>query len=183
MRSWRDSLTDEARAEMAAITAGISHVRVSSSTTRRLRYDADKGHVVEVDRPAVVLARSMFPYKSTAMCVDPEDVPQVAERLRRQGVLVDFDRAGRPIIESAKQQSDLAKAMGMKTGRDGYGHTDQYGRFQNSGRRRGDEIAEGRARVRKARETLGAMPEESPPDAVIDALREYHIVPSDENTG
>ena len=143
MSDWRDSLTDEARAEMAAITANLSHVRVSSSATRRFR--VEEGQVVEVDRPAVVRAASMFPYRSTAMCVDPEDVPQVTEQLRRQGVFVDFDRTGRPIITSSAQQSNLAKAMGMKTGRDGYGHTDQYGRFQNSGRRRAEEIATGRA--------------------------------------
>lgn len=181
--SWRDELTAEARAEMAAINGNLSHVRISSSATRRFQYDAEHGGVVEVDRPAVVPAVSMFPYRSTAMCVDPEDVPQVMEELRRHGLFVEFDRAGRPIIESAKQQSDLAKAMGMKTGRDGYGHTDQYGRFQNSGRRRADEIAEGRAKVRKARETLNAMPDDSHPDAVSAVLREYDIVPNDENTG
>jgi hypothetical protein len=168
---------------MEAINGNLSHVRIASSSTRRFQYDSDKGDVVEVDRPAMVPSVSMFPYKSTAMCVDPEDVPEVSEQLRRQGIFVEFDRAGRPIIESAKQQSDLAKAMGMKTGRDGYGHTDQYGRFHNSGRRRADEIASGRARVRKAQDALNAMPEECPAAAVAAVLREYDIVPNDENTG
>jgi len=119
------------------------------------------------------------------MCIPPEDVPRVTEQLRREGVFVEFDRAGRPIITSANQHSALAKTetMGMKTGRDGYGHTDQYGRFQNSGRRRADEMATGRTKVQKARDKLNAMPEESPPDAVVDVLREYDIVPNDENTG
>lgn len=181
MTSWRDELTDEARAEMAAINANLSHVRRSPAGTKYLR--CIDGELVWTEHAAPVLKTSMFPYKSTAMCVDPEDVPQVTEQLRRQGVFVEFDRTGRPIIESAKQQSDLATALGMKTGRDGYGHTDQYGRFQNSGRRRADEMAAGRAKVRKARETLNAMPDETPPDAVASVLREYDIVPNDENTG
>ena len=179
--SWRDDLSDEARAEMAAINANLSHVRVCSSATRRLRVEG--GQVVEVERPAVVRGGSMFPYKSTSMCVDPQDVPQVAEQLRKQGLFVEFDPAGRPIIESAKQHADLAKALGMKTGRDGYGHTDEYGRFQNSGRRRADEMAAGKAKIRKARETLEAMPEDSAPDAVSAVLREFDVFPTDDNTG
>jgi len=176
-------LTDEARAEIAVINAHLSHVRVASSATRYLRYDAKQGRVVEEDHPSVVLGHSMFPYKSTTMCVDPEDVPAVTEELRRKGVVVEFDRAGRPIITSAKQQSDVAKALGMKTGRDGYGHADQHGRFQNSGRRRADEVAAGRAKVQKAIQKLNAMPEESPAAAVTNVLREYDIVPNDANTG
>lgn len=117
------------------------------------------------------------------MAVDPSEVPVVAERLRKEGLFVDFDRSGRPIITSAKQQSDLAKALGMKTGRDGYGHVDEFGRFHNSGRRRAAEVAEGRARVRKAINTLQAMPENASPDAVIDVLNEYDIAPTSENTG
>jgi biotin operon repressor len=176
--SW---ITDEARAEMAAINAGISHSRRGPATAKYLRYV--DGELVWLEDPEPVRQHSMFPYKSTAMCVDPEDVPKVAEQLRKQGVFVEFDRGGRPIIESAKQQSDLAKALGMKTGRDGYGHTDEYGRFHNSGRRRADEVATGRAKVRKAIETLNVMPEESPTGAVADVLREYDIMPNEANTG
>lgn len=175
------ALTEEMRAEMAAINAGLSHVRRGPAGAKYLRYV--NGEAVWSEDPAPVRKTSMFPYRSTAMCVDPEDVPKVAEDLRRQGIFVDFDATGRPIIESAKQQSDLAKALGMKTGRDGYGHTDEYGRFQNSGRRRASEVASGRAKVRRAIETLNAMPEESPPDAVTNVLREYDIVPNDDNTG
>ena len=178
--SW---ITDEAWAEMAAINAGISSARAESSTTRRLRYDPERGEVIEVGGMSAVPKHSMFPYKSTAMAVDPSEVPAVSERLKRQGVCVEFDRAGRPIITSAKQQSDLAKALGMKTGRDGYGHTDQHGRFQNSGRRRAEEVAEGRAKVRRAIEKLEAMPEGSHPSAIEAVLREYDIVPNAANTG
>ena len=125
----------------------------------------------------------MFPYSSLQMATEPEDIPTRQEELRKQGVFVEYEPDGCPIITSQKQHDALAKALGMKTGRDGYGHTDEYGQFQNSGRRRGDEIAEGRAKVRKARETLEAMPEESPPAAVAAVLREYDIIPNESNTG
>lgn len=175
------AFTPKMRAEMSAINAGISHSRRGPAGAKYLRYVDGKS--VWSEDPSPVRKHSMFPYASTAMCVDPEDVPEVSERLRKQGVLVEFDRTGRPIVESAKQQSDLAKALGMKTGRDGYGHTDEFGRFHNSGRRRATEVASGRAKVRGAIEKLNAMPEECPVDAVTNVLREYDIVPNDSNTG
>lgn len=179
--SWMDDLTAEQRDEMSQITAGVSHVRMRSSATKTFRHSGSE--VVEVDRPDVVRTRSMFPYNSTAMCVDPSEVPEVSERLRNEGLFVEFDRSGKPKIESAKQQSDLAKAFGMKTGRDGYGHTDELGQFHNSGRRRAEECGAGRAKVRKAIETLQQMPESAPPSAVANVLNEYDIAPTDENTG
>jgi len=176
--SW---ITDEAREKMKAINAGISHVRIRSSATKTMKFNGDE--VVEVDKSTVSHGHSMFPYHSTSMCVDPSEVPEVAERLRKEGLFVEFDRSGRPKIESAKQQSDLAKAMGMKTGRDGYGHTDEFGQFHNSGRRRTDEMQEGRAKIRKAIKTLEDMPENAPPSAVAGVLNEYDIAPTNENTG
>jgi hypothetical protein len=176
--SWRDDLTDEQWEFMQDVNAGLSQSRIRPAGTKVLR----GGKWAEPGGPTL-RSRSMFPYRSTAMCVDPSEVPEVSERLRKEGLFVEFDRSGRPIIESAKQQSDLAKALGMKTGRDGYGHTDECGRFHNSGRRRTEEMANGRAKVRKAIDTLGVMPEDSAPDAVVDVLREYDIVPNEENTG
>ena len=76
------------------------------------------------------------------------EVPAVREQLRKEGLFVEFDSKGRPKISSTKQHSALAKAMGLKTGRDGFGHTDEHGNFQNSGRRRNDEIQAGRSKVR-----------------------------------
>lgn len=179
--SWIHDLTDEQRALKRAIELNTNHVRTGSSLTRYLRYDGEK--VVEVEKPSVIAGHSMFPFKSTSMAVDPSEVPEVHERLRKEGLFVEFDREGRPEITSTKQHSALAKAMGMKTGRDGFGHTDEFGRFQNSGRRRNDEIQEGRGRVRKAIETLNAMPEEVPLGAVESVLNEYDIRPTEENTG
>ena len=176
--SWMDGLTDEQRAEMNDIGAGISHVRINSSGTKVLR----NGEWVEPGGSAV-RSHSMFPYHSTSMCVDPSEVPAVSERLRKQGLFVEFDRTGNPKIESTKQHSKLAKALGMKTGRDGYGHVDEAGQFQNSGRRRNDEVQAGRAKVRKAIDTLEAMPENAAPGAVVDVLNQYDIVPTAENTG
>ncbi len=177
--SWMDGLTDEQRAEMNDIGAGISHVRVNSSGTKVLR----DGEWVEPGGSAV-RSHSMFPFPSVQMAVDPSEVPIVAEYLRKRGMPgVEFDRAGCPIITSTIQQDTLAKALGMKTGRDGYGHVDEAGQFQNSGRRRNDEVQAGRAKVRKAIDTLEAMPENAAPGAVVDVLNQYDIVPTAENTG
>jgi hypothetical protein len=174
---WLDDLTDEQRNFMRNVNGNLSHVRVRPAGTKVLQ----NGQWVEPAGPAIQ-KRSMFPYKSTAMAVDPSEVPEVVERLRKEGLFVEFDNEGRPEITSAKQHAALAKAMGMKTGRDGYGHTDQYGNFHNSGRRRNDEVQSGRSKVRAAIRTLEAMPEDMPADAVLAALGEYDIKPTDDNT-
>ncbi len=167
-------ITDDMRAKMQAINANLSHTRAKKPGARYYRHDGEK--VVEHERPSAVTGHSMFPYKSTSMAVDPSEVPEVQERLRRQGLFTEFDTEGRPVITSTKQHSDLAKALGMKTGRDGFGHTDQFGNFQNSGRRRNDEVQEGRGRVRRAIQELEAMPEEVPAYKVNDVLDEYDII-------
>ncbi len=174
-------ITDDMREQMQAINANLGHTRKHSSSTRFFTHNGEE--VVEIERPNTIMHHSMFPYRSTSMAVDPSEVPEVKERLRKEGLFTEFDDAGRPIIESAKQHDALAKAMGMKTGRDGCGHLDEHGRFQNTGRRRADEIAEGRGKVQKAIRELNEMPEEMPADAVTDALGEYDIFPNEDNTG
>ena len=176
--SWLADLTDEQREFMQDVTGNLSHVRTRPAGIKVLR---DGQWVEPTGRE--IRTRSMFPYRSTAMAVDPGEVPEVAERLCKEGLCVEFDREGRPEITSAKQHAALAKAMGMKTGRDGYGHTDQYGNFQNSGRRRNDEVQSGRSKVRAAIRHLEAMPENVPEGAVLDALGEYDIRPTNDNTG
>ena len=176
--SWRDNLTDEQREFMRDVDANLSHVRVRSSGTKVLR----DGKWVKPGGPAV-RNHSMFPYKSTSMAVDPSEVPAVRERLRKEGLFVEFDSSGRPEITSTKQHSRVARAMGMKTGRDGFGHTDEHGNFQNSGRRRNDEVQAGRHKVRRAIQELESMPEEVPAGVVEGVLDEYDICPTEENTG
>jgi hypothetical protein len=109
------------------------------------------------------------------MAADPDEVPKVQEQLRKQGLSVDFDKAGRPEVTSTRQQDALAKALGMKTGRDGYGHVDEHGNFQNSGRRRTAEMEEGRSKVRAAIRELNAMPVDAPPQAVERVLERHGI--------
>jgi len=173
-----DDLTDEQREFMQDVNGHLSHVRTRPAGTKVLR----KGKWAEPAGPSV-RNHSMFPYKSVAMAVDPGEVPEVQERLRREGLFVEFDREGRPEITSTRQHDALAKAMGMKTGRDGYGHTDEFGRFQNSGRRRNDEVQGGRGRVRKAIAELDAMPEDVPAGFVESVLNKYDIGPTEDNTG
>jgi len=176
-------ITEEMRSKMQAINARLSHTRLKKAGARYFGYDRETESVVELERPDVILGHSMFPYKSAAMAVEPSEVAEVQDRLRKQGLLTEFDNEGCPIITSTKQQGDVAKALGMKTGRDGYGHMDENGKFQNSGRRRTDEMNAGRARVRKAIEELKEMPEDTHPGKVCDKLGEYDIFPNDENTG
>ena len=118
---------------------------------------------------------SMFPYRSTAMAVEPGEIATVRKQLRSDGLNVDFDATGRPEVTSAIQQDALAKAMGMKTGRDGYGHTDEHGNFQNSGRRRTQEMQEGRGHVRAAIHELKTMPVDAPPNAVMGVLEKHNV--------
>ncbi len=176
--SWRDDLTDEQREFMRDVTANLSHTRVRPSGTRVLR----DGKWVKSNGPAI-RKHSMFPYNSTQMAVDPSEVPAVREQLRKNRLFVEFDSEGRPEITSTKQHSRVATALGMKTGRDGFGHTDEHGKFQNSGRRRNDEIQAGRRKVRQAIQKLESMPEEVPVGAVNGVLDEYDIRPTPENTG
>ena len=175
--SWLSELDDEQQKFVRDVNSNISHTRVHPSGARVFQNG-------EWTKPrGSVRNHSMFPYKSTAMAVEPSEVPAVQERLRKEGLFVEFDREGRPSITSTKQQGALAKAMGMKTGRDGYGHTDEHGRFQTSGRRRNAEVQEGRGRVRTAIQELNSMPEEVPIGAVERVLEEYDICPNEENTG
>lgn len=175
-------ITDEMRAAMQAITANLSHTRLKKTGARYFRYDPAKGETVEVERPNAIVGHSMFPYRSSAMAVHPSEVAAVQERLRKQGLFTEFDSDGRPIITSTKQQDALAKALGMKTGRDGYGHVDEHGRFQNSGRRRADEMKAGRARVRKVIDELEKMPDDVHVSAVDAVLNEYDIRPTEDNS-
>ena len=179
-------LTDEMRTRMTAINANLSSTRARNSSAMYLRFDSKKKKVVEVERPSVIAHHSMFPYKSTQMACEPGDIPAVQERLRKEADVAakftEFDREGRAIITSTEQQGALAKALDMKTGRDGYGHTDEHGKFQNSGRRRTVEMQEGRSKVQRAIKELEAMPEEVPAGVVDGVLDEYDIFPNEENT-
>ena len=168
--SWIDDLTDEQREAIRAVDSNRGHVRTRPARTKVLR----GGKWVE-SQGSAVRNRSMFPFKSTSMAVDPSEVPEVQERLRKEGLFVEFDREGRPEITSTKQHSTLAKALGMKTGRDGFGHTDEFGNFQNSGRRRNDEIQEGRGRIRRAIKELKSMPADASSNAVESVLAKCNI--------
>lgn len=176
--SWMDDISDEQREFMQNVNAGLSSTRTYSSGTKVYR-DGEWGE----PQGSSMRNHSMFPYKSTAMAVDPGEVPETQERLRREGLFVEFDREGRPEITSTKQQAALATAMGMRTGRDGYGHTDEFGNFQNSGRRRNDEVQAGRNRVRGAIKELNSMPEEVPAHIADGVLDKYNIRPTEDNTG
>lgn len=62
------------------------------------------------------------PFHSDALGVSPDQIPEATRALRSQGIMADFDDQGRCIITSDKQYQEVAKACGLKTGRDGYDH-------------------------------------------------------------
>jgi hypothetical protein len=85
----------------------------------------------------------------------------------------EFDEKGCPKIESAVQHRKIAQALGLFSGRDGYGHQSVSGRHENSGTRRGRDLAEGRARVDRLRRELEAMPEDAESGAVEEVVRKH----------
>lgn len=60
------------------------------------------------------------PFHSDALGVNPDQIPEAREALRARGITADFDEQGRCIVTSEKQYQQIAKACGLKTGRDGY---------------------------------------------------------------
>ncbi|TXH51864.1 MAG: hypothetical protein E6Q97_17440 [Desulfurellales bacterium] len=65
--------------------------------------------------------RLRWPFHSDALGVNPEQCEQAEAAARANGVPVEFDReTGAAIITGPDQYQKLAKASGMKTGRDGY---------------------------------------------------------------
>jgi len=61
------------------------------------------------------------PFHSEALGVNPDQIPEATEALRRAGCMADFDADGRCIVTSNTQYQQVAKACGLKTGRDGFG--------------------------------------------------------------
>ena len=86
------------------------------------------------------------PYPSEALGVSPEDIPRAREYLRKHGIAAEFDEDGCCLVTSDKQYRDIAKASGIRTGRDGYQTKDYSGKPILSGR----QPAEGKAAFRRA---------------------------------
>ena len=164
---------------LMSIQSNINHTRARKTRAVYSRYDHELGKVVEVERPTAIVNHSMFPYASSVLPAvnldDPNEVAAAVAQCKAAGVSPEFDKEGRFVITSAKQHGAISKAMGMKTGRDGYGHTDEQGRFQTSGRRRNDETQAGRSKVRSAIKELNAMPDDVPQGAVEQVLAKHNI--------
>lgn len=74
-----------------------------------------------------------WPHYSDALGVTPSGIPQAMREMRKRGIALDFDRHGRAIITGPTQYSAVAKAAGLKSGRDGY-ETIRAGRESARGR-------------------------------------------------
>ena len=65
--------------------------------------------------------RGGYKHASESLAVDPEQVEQVRELYRSNGVGdIEHTRDGRPIFTSERQFQAATKARGFRTGRDGY---------------------------------------------------------------
>lgn len=84
-------------------------------------------------------------YASDALGVNPEQIGEARDELRRHGICVEFDKSGRCLVESEKQFQQVAQALGMRDGRDGYQVRDNDGNRIFSGR----EEAQGRERFKE----------------------------------
>lgn len=168
------SILDESRDTIHAINANLS--AAPSGVRPNAKYGSvnpETGQVEWSERPRRVRRRSGFPFYSMSLSVAPEDVPLTRELLRSHGVFAEFDENGCPKIESAVQHRKIAQALGLFSGRDGYGHQSLSGRHENSGLRRGRELVEGRARVDRLRRELEAMPEDAELGAVEEVVRRH----------
>ena len=75
------------------------------------------------------------PFESDALGVNPDQIKEASEALRRAGVPVDFnEKTGAAIITSDKQYRAVAKAVGLFNGRDGYGVPNENGDHMPTGR-------------------------------------------------
>lgn len=75
------------------------------------------------------------PFESDALGVNPDQIAQASESLRKAGLAVDFnEKTGAAIITSDKQYRAVAKAVGLFNGRDGYGVPNENGDHMPTGR-------------------------------------------------
>lgn len=75
------------------------------------------------------------PFASDALGCGEDQIDESREYLRAHGVMADFDKEGRCIITSEKQYQAVAKAFGMKSGRDGYEVRNEEGNQILTGKR------------------------------------------------
>lgn len=74
-------------------------------------------------------------FKSDALGVNPEQIPEATAALRANGVMNDFDpETGACIITSPNDHKKVARAAGMFSGRDGFDVKDADGKSDLTGR-------------------------------------------------
>lgn len=76
-------------------------------------------------------------HKSDALGVNPDQVDEYREHLKKHGIAADVFPDGRVGIESEKQWKEIAKAGGLWNGRDGFSAYDNKGRRIMTGREQG----------------------------------------------
>ena len=100
--------------------------------------------------------RTGIGFKSDALGVGVEQIPQARDELAKRGVSCDFDpRTGAAILTSSRHYRKVAQASGLWEGAHGYGVPNPIG--GNVGTGRGQEIGKAEFR-KKVREELADIP-------------------------
>lgn len=86
------------------------------------------------------------PFASDALGVNPTQIEAARAALRARGITADFDKSGRCVVTSDKQYREVAKAVGIWNGRDGYGIRREDGERGYTGR----EAERAKQELRKA---------------------------------
>ena len=122
------ALSDEMR---AAIRRQLTIPRTTTTNPNRRRIIAREGGQGGRHSRCDV-ARSV--HHSEALGVNPDQIVEATDALRQAGVMADFDAEGALVVTSQRQFREAAKALGIFTGRDGYGTLNDAGHREDTGR-------------------------------------------------
>lgn len=89
------------------------------------------------------------PFHSNALGVAPNQIGEAREEFRKHGLAIDFDQDGRAIITGPKQYKEACRALGIFSGRDGYGIPGEDGVAGKSGRQLEEAKREFREKIRR----------------------------------
>jgi hypothetical protein len=98
----------------------IDHVEVTEAEWHRAIEESRPASVAG-GRPGDSFCGWSRPIASDAMAVHPDQIPEVIERNKRHGILVDYDGEGRPLLTDREQRRKLMHLEGIHDKDGGYG--------------------------------------------------------------
>lgn len=109
------------------------------------------------EKPKKICTSSLLwnrPFHSDALGVEINQIGEARETLRKAGVPTEYDSEGCAIITSERHYQAVCKALGMKTGRDGFAVKDDSGVTVLTGR----EPVKARERAKRAIYEAAGLP-------------------------